>query len=65
MRYITNLFARYQLLDAVIRVAKDNPSLQSALFDAVSAHAPYRQVIQQSFQPEIIWSILRAWVRRK
>jgi len=65
MRFLTNFFSRYQLLDAVIRVAKNEPSLQAALFDAVSAHAPYRQVIQQSFQPEIIWAILRTWLGRK
>jgi flavin-dependent dehydrogenase len=62
MRYFTIFLAHYKLLDPVIRAAKNNPSLQSALFDAVSAHAPYRHVIQQSLHPDIILAVLRAWV---
>ncbi len=62
MRHVTNFLTHYQLVDPVIRAAKNNPSLQSALFDAVSAHAPYHQVIRQSFRPEIISAVLRAWV---
>ena len=61
MRYFTILLARYRLLDPVIRAAKCYPLLQSALFNAVSANAPYRQVIQQSIQPGIILAVLRAW----
>jgi flavin-dependent dehydrogenase len=62
MRYFTMFLARKRLLDPVIRAAKQSPPLQSALFDAVSAHAPYRQVIRQSLHPNIIWAVLRSWV---
>jgi digeranylgeranylglycerophospholipid reductase len=65
MRHFTIFLAHYQLLDPVIRAAKQNPQLQSALFDAVSAHAPYRQVIQQSLHPEIILAVLRSWIKNK
>jgi flavin-dependent dehydrogenase len=65
MRHLTNLLSRYQLLDPVIRVAQHNPSLQSALFDAVSAHAPYRQVIRQSMQPKIVTAVMRTWINHK
>ena len=64
MRQFTIFLAHYRLLDPVIRAAKQNPMLQSALFDAVSAHAPYRQVIRQSLQPGIILAVLRAWINR-
>lgn len=63
MRYFTIFLAHYRLLDPVIRAAKQNRQLQSALFDAVSANAPYRLVIQQSIQPGIILAVLRAWMR--
>ncbi|OGN89559.1 MAG: hypothetical protein A2Y88_03695 [Chloroflexi bacterium RBG_13_48_10] len=65
MRYFTIFLARYRLLDPVIRAAKQNPLLQSALFDAVSAHAPYRQVIRQSLHMDIILAVLRAWAGKK
>jgi len=65
MRHFTIFLAHYQLLDPVLRAAKHNPQLQSALFDAVSAHAPYRQVIQQSLHPDIILAVLRAWINNK
>ena len=65
MRHFTIFLAHYQLLDPVLRAARQNPQLQSALFDAVSAHAPYRQVIQQSLHPEIILAVLRTWINKK
>ena len=65
MRYFTIFLAHYRLLDPVLRAAKQSPQLQSALFDAVSAHAPYRQVIKQSLHPEIILAVLRAWIKNK
>jgi flavin-dependent dehydrogenase len=64
MRYFTIFLARYRLLDPVIRAARQSPQLQSALFDAVSAHAPYRQVIKQSLHMNILWAVLRSWVKK-
>ena len=64
MRHFTIFLAHYHLLDPVLRAAKQNPALQSALFDAVSAHAPYRKVIQQSLRPEIILAVLRTWLKK-
>ncbi len=62
MRYFTMFLARYRLLDPVIRAARKSTPLQSALFDAVSAHAPYRNVIRQSLHPNIIWAVFQSWV---
>jgi flavin-dependent dehydrogenase len=63
MRYFTIFLARYHLLDPVIRAAKQYPLLQSSLFDAASAHAPYQQVIKQSLHLNIIWAVLRSWIK--
>ncbi len=62
MRYFTIFLTRYRLLDPVIRAAKNNPLLQDALFDAASAHAPYKNVIKQGLHLNIIWAVLRSWV---
>lgn len=64
MRHFTIFLSHYRLLDPVIRAAKQNPMLQSALFDAASANAPYRQVIRQSIRPEIILAVLKAWIAK-
>jgi flavin-dependent dehydrogenase len=64
MRYFTIFLAHYRLLDPVLRAAKQSPQLQSALFDAVSAHATYRQVVKQSLHLNVIWSVLRVWAQR-
>ncbi len=63
MRYFTIFLARFHLLDPVFRAAKTNPVLQSALFDAASAHAPYRDVIKQSLHLNVISAVLRAWLK--
>ncbi|NJD60882.1 MAG: hypothetical protein C3F13_06175 [Anaerolineales bacterium] len=62
MRYFTMFLARHRLLDPVIRAARKSTPLQSALFDAVSAHAPYRNVIRQSLRLNLIWAVLQSWV---
>ncbi|HEX6305111.1 MAG TPA: hypothetical protein VFZ76_13035 [Anaerolineales bacterium] len=60
MRLVVILLSRYGLLDPVIRAAHQNPTLRSALLDAVSARAPYKRVVKKSLQPKIGWSILRS-----
>ena len=65
IRYFTIFPPRFRLLDPVLRAAKQDPLLQSALFDAVSAHAPYRKVIQQSLHLNIILAVLRSLVGSK
>jgi flavin-dependent dehydrogenase len=59
MRLVAIFLSRYGLLDPVIRAAHQNPTLRSALLDAVSARAPYSQVVKKSLQPKIGLSILR------
>ncbi len=59
MRRLTIFLAHYRLLDPFLRAAHHSPPLRSALLDAVSAHAPYRQVIRQCLQWGVIQSVLR------
>lgn len=62
MRLVTIFIARYGLLDPVLRAARKTPALRSALFDAVSALAPYQEVLRRSVRPKTIWAIIRAMV---
>jgi flavin-dependent dehydrogenase len=59
MRRLTILASRYKLLDPVIRAAKTNPTLQEALFGAVSGHALYRDILLQMLRPGNIAAVLR------
>lgn len=60
MRYLTIFMSRFGLLNPVLRAAHSTPDLQSALFDAVSAHALYREVFAKTLRPRNIIAILRA-----
>ncbi len=64
MRHLTIFLAHYRLLDPVLRAARQTPMLQSALLDAVSARAPYQQVIKQSLHLNIIWAVLQSWIKK-
>lgn len=59
MRLAAILMARYGLLDVVVRAARTNPSLQVALFDAVSAHASYKEIVARSLHPKAVRAVLR------
>jgi flavin-dependent dehydrogenase len=60
MRFVTILMSRYRLLNPVMRAAKRNSHLQASLFGAISAHAPYRQVLSQALHPGAILEVLKA-----
>lgn len=60
MRLMTIFISRYGLLAPVLRAARQTPALKSALFDAVSALAPYQEIIRRSIRPKTIWAIIRA-----
>lgn len=63
MRRLTMLLSRTGQLDAVLDAARQQPALRTALFDAVSAHAPYRQVVAHSMRPPIVASVAWAGAR--
>ncbi len=51
MRLLTRGLSRWRLFDAVIAVAERDARLRHALFDAVSAHRPYRAIIHGLLDP--------------
>ncbi len=59
-RLLTIFMSRFRLLDPVLRAAKKNPELQSALFDAVSAQGSYQSVLKKSLRPKTVLSVLKA-----
>jgi len=64
MRLLTIILARYQLIDPVIRAARYNEELRGALYDAVSAHGPYKGIVARAFRPRSILAVLRSMVTR-
>ena len=62
MRLLTILLSRYGLLDPVLNAARQDPNLQSALFDAISAHATYRQILIRTLHPNSILAIMRRMI---
>lgn len=60
MRILTIFMSRTKLMDPVLRAAQSTPELQAALFDAVSAHALYREVFAKILRPKPIGAVLKA-----
>jgi flavin-dependent dehydrogenase len=63
MRLLTIFMSRVGMLNPVLRAAQNTPDLQEALFDAVSAHALYREVFTKSLRPNTVLAILKAMLR--
>jgi len=60
MRLVTISISRLGLLDMVLRAAKRSPDLRSALYEAVSGHGTYREIIGKSLRPNTVRAVLRA-----
>ena len=64
MRYLTIFASSLGLMDVAIRAAEKNPGLRLALFDAVSAHRSYKEVVGHILTPSAVGSILQAFFTR-
>jgi flavin-dependent dehydrogenase len=64
MRVMVGLATRFGLLDPVLRAAHQTPALQDALYGAVSAHDPYRQVLGRMMRPSSMLAVLAAMTGR-
>jgi flavin-dependent dehydrogenase len=62
MRTLSMLMSRLGLFSPVLRAARKDPHLRTALFDAVSAHAPYSEVLAETLHPASITAVLRAMI---
>jgi flavin-dependent dehydrogenase len=62
MRTFTILASRLGLMDAIVKAAKRDACLRQALFDAVSAYRPYRDVLREAITPAAVIKVLAAFV---
>jgi flavin-dependent dehydrogenase len=62
VRLMVLLAARFGLLDPVVRAARHEPGVREALYGAVSAHQPYRQVLYRILNPHALAAVLRAMI---
>ncbi|HLB47859.1 MAG TPA: hypothetical protein VJL59_12700 [Anaerolineales bacterium] len=60
MRRLTILAARIGLMDVIVRAAETDSGLRSALFDAVSAHRPYHDVVREGLTLGAVRAVLAA-----
>jgi flavin-dependent dehydrogenase len=60
IRRLTILASRLGMMNAVVKAAAHNQPLRQALFDAVSAQRPYREVIRATLRPASVLAILKA-----
>lgn len=63
MRRLVITGSRLGLVDRLITAAECEPTLQRALFNAVSAHRPYRTVAAEVFHPFALPRLLYAFVK--
>ena len=62
MRHFTILASRLGLMDAILKAAERDVRLRQALFDAVSAYRPYREVLRQAITPASVREVLAAFL---
>jgi len=60
MRLATITAARMGLMRVVLQAARQDVHLQRALYDAVSAHRPYNQVVAEVLRPASVGALARA-----
>lgn len=60
MRLLTVAASRLGLMGVVVRAAQSEPGLQQALFDAVSAHRPYMDVVRDALSFPAMRAMLQA-----
>lgn len=63
MRHLSILASHLGIMDFIVQVAKTEPGLRQALFDAVSAHRSYQEVVRQGLTRSSIRAMLVALVR--
>lgn len=63
LRLLANLSANYGFLDLALEVAERNEHLRRALYDAVSAHQTYRQIVRDTAKPGLFAELAGAAVR--
>jgi flavin-dependent dehydrogenase len=65
MRFFTILASQTGLMDVVLEAAEKNENLRDALFQAVSAHKPYRTVIAKALSLASVQAVTGTLVRSR
>lgn len=60
MRVLTVLASRFGWMDLAIRAAANEPALRQAMFDAVSAHRPYQDVVRNMLSSSALRALFKA-----
>lgn len=63
MRRLVTAGRRLGLVDRLIAAAEQEPTLQRALFDAVSAHRPFRAIAADVLDPAALTQLMYAFVK--
>ena len=64
MRYVAILTSRFGFMNVILKAAERDAGLRRSLFNAVSAHRPYREVIQQALSAASVQAVISALVHR-
>jgi flavin-dependent dehydrogenase len=60
VRLLVTLSARFGLIDPVVRAAKHDADVRRGLFGAVSAHEPYRRILEEMLHYHAVLAVTRA-----
>lgn len=63
MRWLANTGSRLGTVDLLLRMAEQDATLRHALFDAVSAHRSYRDIVADLLAPREILRLARTFAR--
>jgi len=64
MRRFAILASRFGIMHIILKAAENDDGLRQALFNAVSAHRPYWEVIRQAISSDSVRAVLAALVQR-
>ena len=59
VRYFTNLCTRFRFMDHLLAIAARDPVFMEAMFDSVSGHKPYKEILRDSISISLTISFIR------
>lgn len=64
VRKLAIYFSNFKLMPSVINMAKNDKKLQRALFDCVSAHRNYKEIVRNNLYPRLIFKFLFMFIKK-
>ncbi|RME07854.1 MAG: NAD(P)/FAD-dependent oxidoreductase [Anaerolineae bacterium] len=65
IRFFTIYMGKPWLWKVILQAAEKNEALQRALYNAVSAHAPYREVLRHTLKPAVMLALAQQFIQRE